>query len=458
MYARFSDRRDAGRQLATQLAAFAGRPDVVVVALPRGGVPVAFEIAQALGAPLDICVVRKLGAPGQEEFAIGAIASGGVTIVHDETVRALGLSAASLERIRIAEQAELARREVRYRHGRRAHALEGKVVILVDDGLATGASMEAAVASVRTHAPARVIIAVPVASADAVETVGAQADSVVCVATPDMMGSVGMWYDDFSQVEDAEVERLLAQPAPQASRHAAVPSSSVTMTPSLQLSATRRAVEAIQRSAQRLVGAPGDFDALLARIGDARVVLLGEATHGTHEFYRDPERDHQAAHPGAPVHRRRGRGGLARCVSRQRVRARHLGPRHRCHRRARRLPAIPAVDVAQRRRARLRRLAAPAQRAGGRAGVGGGLLRARPLQPARIDGRRRRVPGGGRSGRGTAGARTLRVLRSLRRRSAGVRSRHHPRHRRIVRVRRGAAAARVAAARHRWPRDARTAR
>ncbi|MDM0031609.1 phosphoribosyltransferase [Variovorax sp. J22P271] len=204
----FKDRRDAGRALAKALQAWRGRPGVLVLALPRGGVPVAWEVARALGAPLDVLVVRKLGFPGQEEYAMGAIASGGVRVMG-EVDGGWPVSARELEAVVAREQAELVRREQRYRAGRPPLDLAGRVLILVDDGLATGATMSAAVQAARAGRPQRVIVAVPVASTEAVQGLGALADEVVCLFTPEHFRAVGLWYQDFGQTSDEEVCRLL---------------------------------------------------------------------------------------------------------------------------------------------------------------------------------------------------------------------------------------------------------
>ena len=207
----FADRAEAGRALAAELAGWAGRDDVIVLALPRGGVPVAAEVAQALGAPLDVFLVRKLGVPGHEELAMGAIASGGEPLLNEETVRALGITPEQVARVVAAERAELARREREYRGARSAPELRGRTVILVDDGLATGSTMHAAALAVRRAEPARIIVAVPVASEDACELLRDAADEVVAVATPEPFYAVGAWYADFTQTTDAEVRALLAR-------------------------------------------------------------------------------------------------------------------------------------------------------------------------------------------------------------------------------------------------------
>jgi predicted phosphoribosyltransferase len=205
----FKDRRDAGRRLAKALDAWRGRSDVLVLALPRGGVPVAWEVAHALGAPLDVLVVRKLGFPGQEEFAMGAIAPGGIRVMS-EPEGSWPVSTRQLEAIVAREQVELTRRERRYRAGRPPLEMADRVLILVDDGLATGATMSAAVQAARTANPKRIVVAVPVASVEAVQIVGALADEVVCTYTPAHFRAVGLWYQDFGQTSDEEVEALLS--------------------------------------------------------------------------------------------------------------------------------------------------------------------------------------------------------------------------------------------------------
>jgi predicted phosphoribosyltransferase len=208
MVMRFRDRREAGQQLAQALR-LPAQPAVQVLGLPRGGVPVAFEVALALDAPLDVFVVRKLGVPGHEELAMGAIAQGGVRVLNRDVIEALGISPAIVERVAVSEKAELARRERIYRGTAQPPEFRGRVVVLVDDGLATGSTMAAAVAGVRAQAPARVIVAVPVASHEAMEMLGQVADECLAVLTPRHFGGVGQWYDDFSQTSDDEVRTLL---------------------------------------------------------------------------------------------------------------------------------------------------------------------------------------------------------------------------------------------------------
>jgi predicted phosphoribosyltransferase len=205
----FADRREAGRALATHLLPFTQRDDVVVLALPRGGVPVAYEVAAALGAPLDIFLVRKLGVPQQPELAMGAIASGGVRTLNPEVVDWFHIPPDVVERVTRAEELELARREAAYREGRPLVPVAGRRVFLVDDGLATGSSMRAAVKALRRLGPARIIVAVPVGPSDACTADALGADDVVCLRTPASFSAVGYWYSDFSQTTDDEVVALL---------------------------------------------------------------------------------------------------------------------------------------------------------------------------------------------------------------------------------------------------------
>jgi erythromycin esterase-like protein/adenine/guanine phosphoribosyltransferase-like PRPP-binding protein len=273
---RFRDRAEAGRRLAEKLAAYANRQDVLVLALPRGGVPVAFEVARSLGAPLDVFVVRKLGVPGHEELAMGAVATGGVRVLNEDIVHGLGIPDQVIDAVVGRELQELSRRERLYHDGRAPPDVKHKTVILVDDGLATGATMRAAVQALKQQHPDRIVIAVPTASADTCEALRGEADDVVCAATPDPFLAVGYWYDDFAQTSDVEVRNLLAR---RESRGAPPRDGS------------EEAVAAILRDAAvRLSGRTEDYERLLDRIGDARLVLLGEASHGTHEFYRERAR------------------------------------------------------------------------------------------------------------------------------------------------------------------------
>jgi len=205
----FRDRREAGQILGLRVKAAVRDPHPLVLALPRGGVPVAFEVAQWLHCDLDIFLVRKLGVPGNEELALGAIASGGVRILNESVVRDLGLSSSLIEIVAKKEQQELARREALYREGRSPIPPRGRTAILVDDGLATGATMLAAARGLAKQKPRRIVVAVPVASPDACEEFQAYVDKVICVFTPEPFHAVGLWYEDFPQTSDAEVRKLL---------------------------------------------------------------------------------------------------------------------------------------------------------------------------------------------------------------------------------------------------------
>jgi len=208
-YEAFTDRRHAGRVLASRLTKYAGRGDVIVLALPRGGVPVASEVASALSAPMDVFLVRKLGTPGHRELAMGAIASGGVRVVNEDVVRWYGISEAAIDRIAREEQEELERRERAYRDDRPAPDLTNRIVVLIDDGLATGSTMRAAVQAVRARCPARVVIAVPVGAPQTCAELAVSADEVICARMPEPFSAVGQWYLNFEQTDDAEVRELL---------------------------------------------------------------------------------------------------------------------------------------------------------------------------------------------------------------------------------------------------------
>ena len=209
--ARYLNRADAGRQVARSLAGYREIVDGLVLALPRGGIPVGAEVARILGLPIDVFVVRKLGVPGQEELAMGAIATGGVRVLNDEVIHQLGILPEEVESVTGRERAELVRREALYRQGRPPLDVKGKTVILVDDGLATGASMYAAVLALRAQAPARIVAAVPVAAPETCEAFRRFVDEMVCTFTPEPFYGVGTWFEDFSQVSDEEVRRLLSQ-------------------------------------------------------------------------------------------------------------------------------------------------------------------------------------------------------------------------------------------------------
>jgi predicted phosphoribosyltransferase len=208
---RYRDRREAGKSLAELLKEYAGRDDVVVLGLPRGGVPVAYEVAKALGAPLDVFTVRKLGVPGNPELAMGAIATGGVVVLDQRLIQLLGIDRSQVEQAVAAESRELERREAVYRGNRGPPDLTGKTVILVDDGLATGSTMRAAAIAVREPNPARIVVAVPVAAEETCDAFRDVVDEIVCGVTPRPFHAVGLWYDEFGQTSDEEVRELLAR-------------------------------------------------------------------------------------------------------------------------------------------------------------------------------------------------------------------------------------------------------
>ena len=212
MRTRFKDRTDAGRELAGRLSPLAGK-DTIVIALPRGGLPVAYEIAHALGAPLDVINVRKLGVPWHEELALGAIGTGGVRVLNNDVIMVAGVTREDLDNVTRLQQLELDRRERLYRGGRPAPVLTGRTVILVDDGIATGATLRAAIAVVRKQSPARLVVAVPVAQASVAAEIAREVDRFECVLTPGDLYGIGLWYDDFPQLKDSEVQSILARSA-----------------------------------------------------------------------------------------------------------------------------------------------------------------------------------------------------------------------------------------------------
>jgi len=205
----FDDRVQAGQMLAAKLTHYSQREDVLILALPRGGVPVAYEVARRLKAPLDVFLVRKLGVPGQEELAMGAIASGGIKIVNREIAEQMHISPDVIQLVARSEQDELSRRERLYRGNKPSLKVDGLTVILIDDGLATGSSMRAAVAALRQRNPARIVVAVPVAAWDTCEELGREVDEIVCLSSPDDFQAVGRWYRNFSQISDSQVRELL---------------------------------------------------------------------------------------------------------------------------------------------------------------------------------------------------------------------------------------------------------
>lgn len=273
----FRNREDAGRQLAALLWRFSNEGHAVILALPRGGVPVAAEIAKTLGQPFDALLVRKLGVPGHEELAMGAIAGGGVRVLNQEMIAELQLRQAEVDAVIQRETAELDRREELYRTGRPAPVVAGQTVIVVDDGIATGSTMSAAIALLRHQQAGRIIVAVPVAPRDSVIRLRGEADEVVTVLEPEPFIAVSRWYEDFAQTSDEQVRALLAGDCPP---HGAGRVGSPSFI------SGKSVLEAIRRHARPLTGAADDHDGLLEMIGDASIVLLGEASHGTHEFYR----------------------------------------------------------------------------------------------------------------------------------------------------------------------------
>ena len=209
----FVDRTEAGKLLAARLESYASRSDVLVLALPRGGVPVAFEVSRALKAPLDVFVIRKLGMPGQEELAMGAIAGGGVKVLNYDVVQTFGISSQMIEAVASREAEELVRRERLYRGNKPAPEISGRIVVLVDDGLATGSSMRAAIAALRKQNPAKIVVGVPVAAPSTCNEFRAEVDEIICAVTPEPFHGVGIWYEDFSQTPDQEIHDLLERAA-----------------------------------------------------------------------------------------------------------------------------------------------------------------------------------------------------------------------------------------------------
>ncbi len=273
----FTNRQDAGRQLAELLTKFSDEENLTLLALPRGGVPVAAEIAKTLEKPFDVLIVRKLGVPGHEEVAMGAIASGGVQVLSDDMISMLRLSRKEVDSIIERETLELERREKIYRGKRAAPSISGQTVIVIDDGIATGSTMSAAIELLRHQQARRIIVAVPVAPRETVDRLREEADEVVTVMEPESFVSVGKWYDDFSQTTDEEVRGLLEEIYPEKAAKPAVAASYVT---------AKNALHRVREYAQPLTGTEEDYDGLLEMIGDSSIVLLGEASHGTHEFYR----------------------------------------------------------------------------------------------------------------------------------------------------------------------------
>ena len=213
MVGQLRNRTEAGHLLAKKLTAYANRPDVLVLGLPRGGVPIAFEIAKALNVPLDICLVRKLGVPGQPELGMGAIASGNVIVINQEVVNWLNIPRDAIDRVVAMERQELQRRDRAYRGNRPLPDVRHRTVIVVDDGIATGSTMRAAIATLRQQQPEQIVVAVPVASPETCDELKAEVDQIVCLITPERLSSISLWYENFSQTTDAEVRNLLSQAA-----------------------------------------------------------------------------------------------------------------------------------------------------------------------------------------------------------------------------------------------------
>jgi erythromycin esterase-like protein/predicted phosphoribosyltransferase len=275
------NRREAGRQLATLLDDLRGQEDVTVLGLPRGGVPVAYEVALALDAPLDAYIVRKLGVPGHEELAMGAIATGGVRVLNDVVVGEERISQAAIDAVAAMEQRELNRRERLYRGTQSPPDVRDRTVVLVDDGLATGTTMLAAVEAVRQLEPNAVIVAVPIAAPSTCRAFDRVVDRIVCGETPEAFYALGLWYEDFAPTTDQEVRMLLTAAARRTNIRA--PRDPVP----IRGGTGALLPEAIASQAKPLAGDASDYDRLLEDIGDARLVLIGEATHGSEEFYRE---------------------------------------------------------------------------------------------------------------------------------------------------------------------------
>lgn len=277
------NRREAGRTLASELGELHKRDDVIVLGLPRGGVPVAYEVALALDAPLDVFIVRKLGVPGHEELAMGAIATGNVQILNEEIVGDHHISPDAIEAVVASETRELHRRERLYRGTQPPPEVGDRTVVLVDDGLATGTTMRVAVQAIQHLGPQDVIVAVPVAAPSVRRSFEGSVDRIVCGATPEAFYALGMWYEDFSQTSDDEVRSLLAE----AAKRPGIAGSDGAHSPSNPGGASPSLPDTIARQAHPLGGEATDYDRLLDEVGDARLVLIGEATHGTDEFYRE---------------------------------------------------------------------------------------------------------------------------------------------------------------------------
>jgi erythromycin esterase-like protein/predicted phosphoribosyltransferase len=276
------------------LTAYAGRHDVIVLGLPRGGVPVAFEVAQELDAPLDIFLVRKLGVPTHPELAMGAIAAGGVRVLSEDLISELGIPRALVEQVAVRERLELERRDRLYRGSRPFPTLRDRTVIVIDDGLATGSTMEAAVAALRAHHPARIVVAAPVAALETCARLRSVADEVVCAQTPEPFNAVGLWYERFDQTSDDEVIDLVKRAASIQAGSTPTGRKGLASQPRAGAQASSKGsvsgddpARLVRDRAQALTGESSDYDALLDAIGDSRLVLIGEASHGTHEFYQE---------------------------------------------------------------------------------------------------------------------------------------------------------------------------